>query len=187
MSLLVLDAAYAEFVTDSSFRPGEELVTADGNLATIRTFSKVYGLAGMRVGWGYFSSGTADVIRRVIPPSSVHAAAQAAAVAAISDQPFMRATLASITAQRQRLEDGHGRVGSAPVHSETNFMLADFESSAHAKAAYAFLVGKGIYLRPASSSGLPSHLRVSIGSAEENSLLLDGLRSFLKARPKTAA
>ncbi|RIY02566.1 aminotransferase class I/II-fold pyridoxal phosphate-dependent enzyme [Aureimonas flava] len=177
--LLVLDAAYAEFVARPDFRAGSDLVDASRNTVMIRTFSKIYGLAGMRVGWGYFPAAIADLLRRVTPPSSVSSQAQAAAIAALADRDHTRATFEAVSRERQRLAAALGVLGLAGPPSEANFVLADFGSPERAKRAHAFLTRRGIHLRPVASADLPQHLRITIGTAAEHEEVLGALRAFL--------
>lgn len=176
--LLVLDGAYAEFVTASDFNDGANLVDICENVAMIRTFSKIYGLAGMRVGWGYFPAAVADMLRRVLPPSGVSVQAQAAAVAAISDRTYLSNIYETIHRERVKLYQQLEQLGLPPVASETNFMLADFGSSSRAQRAYRWLTGQHVHLRPVGSAGLPQHLRITIGTPAENEQLIKALRQF---------
>ncbi|MGV6875222.1 pyridoxal phosphate-dependent aminotransferase [Pseudochelatococcus sp. B33] len=185
--LLALDAAYAEFVDDPSFQAGSQLVDGSVNTVMIRTFSKIYGLAGMRVGWGYFPADVANLLRRVIPPSSVSMPAQAAAIAALSDKDHLRKTREAVVSQRQRLTLALQELGLHPVPSETNFILAELPSARRAKEAYEFLKSRQIFLRPVLSAGLPQHLRITIGSPGEVSLLIAGLAEFLSRQTEDPA
>lgn len=181
--LLVLDAAYAEFVEDPDYQAGGALVDKSANVAMIRTFSKIYGLAGMRVGWGYFPAGIADMLRRILPPSGVSSQAQAAAVAALADAEYTTRIFDTVTQERRSLSAALADLGLAPVASQANFLLADFGSAARAKAAYDWLAQRQIYLRPVGSAGLTQHLRITIGTAEEHARLIRGLAEFTNSHP----
>lgn len=163
--LLVVDEAYGEFA-DHLGEPVFDLV-GRGDTVILRTFSKAYGLAGMRVGWGLFPESIAGEIRKVMNPNNISAAGQAAAAAALSDQAYMRETCA-ITA---RLRDGFlhrlREAGFDVAESFTNFALIRFDDARAAQQADAALRAEGVVTRAQSGAGLSDCLRVTVGTAEE--------------------
>lgn len=163
--LLVVDEAYGEFA-DHLGEPVFDLV-GRGDTVILRTFSKAYGLAGMRVGWGLFPESIAGEVRKVMNPNNISAAGQAAAAAALSDQAYMRETCA-ITA---RLRDGFlhrlREAGFDVAESFTNFALIRFDDARAAQQADAALRAEGVVARAQSGVGLSDCLRVTIGTAEE--------------------
>jgi histidinol-phosphate aminotransferase len=163
--LLVVDEAYGEFA-DHLGEPVFDLV-GRGDTVILRTFSKAYGLAGMRVGWGLFPESIAGEVRKVMNPNNISAAGQAAAAAALSDQAYMRETCA-ITA---RLRDGFlhrlREAGFDVAESFTNFALIRFDDARAAQQADAALRAEGVVARTQSGAGLSDCLRVTIGTAEE--------------------
>ena len=163
--LLVVDEAYGEFA-DHLGEPVFDLV-GRGDTVILRTFSKAYGLAGMRVGWGLFPESIAGEVRKVMNPNNISAAGQAAAAAALSDQAYMRETCA-ITA---RLRDGFlhrlREAGFDVAESFTNFALIRFDDARAAQQADAALRAEGVVTRAQSGAGLSDCLRVTVGTAEE--------------------
>ena len=163
--LLVVDEAYGEFA-DHLGEPVFDLV-GRGDTVILRTFSKAYGLAGMRVGWGLFPESIAGEVRKVMNPNNISAAGQAAAAAALSDQAYMRETCA-ITA---RLRDGFlhrlREAGFDVAESFTNFALIRFDDARAAQQADAALRAEGVVTRAQSGAGLSDCLRVTVGTAEQ--------------------
>jgi histidinol-phosphate aminotransferase len=176
--LLVIDAAYAEYVTRGDYDPGVKLVDAGGNTVMTRTFSKIYGLGGMRVGWAYAPPSVVDVLNRVRAPFNVSAAAQAAAIAALAEPGWVEKSRTHNTAQRARLTDGLQQAGIKVWPSEGNFVLADFGSPERAKAADAHLRRSGVIARGVGGYGLPNCLRITVGTEEEVGLVIEILAGF---------
>ena len=163
--LLVVDEAYGEFA-DHLGEPVFDLV-GRGDTVILRTFSKAYGLAGMRVGWGLFPESIAGEVRKVMNPNNISAAGQAAAAAALSDQAYMRETCA-ITA---RLRDGFlhrlREAGFDVAESFTNFALIRFDDARAAQQADAALRAEGVVTRAQSGAGLCDCVGVTVGTEEE--------------------
>jgi histidinol-phosphate aminotransferase len=159
--LLVIDEAYGEFA-DHLGEPTFDMV-AGGATVVLRTFSKAYGLAGYRIGWGLFPPQVAGQVRKAMNPNNITGASQAAALAALSDQAYMRETCALTAALRDeaatRLNAANIRVGS----SHTNFLLIDVGSERRADAALSALQSEGIFLRKQGGAGLPQMLRMTVG------------------------
>ncbi len=180
-TLLVIDAAYAEFVNRNDYDAGASLVDRSPNVVMARTFSKMYALGGMRLGWGYCSATVADVLNRVRGPFNVNAAAQAAGIAALRDLPSVRRArehndvwLPWFTAELQKL-------GLTVNPSVANFVLVKFpKAPKDADAANAFLQSRGILVRKMGGYGLPEWLRMSIGTEEEMRLVVAAVAEFLK-------
>lgn len=174
--LLVIDEAYGEFA-DHLDEPMFDMA-ARGDTVVLRTFSKAYGLAGMRVGWGVFPPDVASEMRKVMNPNNISAVAQAAATASLHDQAYMQATRA-LTAQ---LRDGFvSRLrtsGFDVAQSFTNFALVRFDSIDAAQSADTALRAEGVIARGQGGAGLPDCLRFTVGTAEE----LDLAASILERR-----
>jgi histidinol-phosphate aminotransferase len=181
--LLVIDAAYAEFVARNDYEPGIGLVEASENVVMTRTFSKIYALAGLRIGWAYCSTGVADVLNRVRAPFNVNAAAQAAAVAALDDVAATDRAREHNDIWRPWLEREFAAIGLAVNPSVANFVIARFprEAGKSADAAFEFLKGRGILTRKMGSYHLPDWLRITIGTEEEMRAVVAACADFLKA------
>lgn len=181
-TLLVLDAAYAEFVRRNDYESGIELVSTFDNVVMTRTFSKIYGLAGLRLGWSYCPAHVADVLNRVRGPFNVSAAAQAAGIAAIEDKAFVEAAAAHNEAWLERLATGLEALGLGVTPSTGNFLLVHFpeRDSKRAPDADTFLTARGIILRRMEGYGLPNALRVTVGTEEACLAVIAALKAFLK-------
>ncbi|MBX6370134.1 MAG: histidinol-phosphate transaminase [Rhodospirillales bacterium] len=174
--LLVIDAAYAEYVVRNDYEPGIELVEAHKNVVMCRTFSKIYALGGMRIGWAYCSAEIADVLNRVRNPFNVNAAAQAAAVAALED-------VAATDRAREHndiwlpwLARELENLGLEVNPSVGNFLLVRF---ADADAAWSHLQKNGIIVRKMGAYGLSDRLRITVGTESENRAVVATLAGFL--------
>lgn len=163
--LLAIDEAYGEFA-DHFGEPMFDLV-ARGDTVVLRTFSKAYGLAGMRVGWGAFPEHIVKHVRKVMNPNNVSVAGQAAAFAAIKDHAYMRATCQSTARARDTFIRRLRCSGYDVTESFTNFALICFDSSEAATRADKALKSEGIFLRPQHGAGLPNCLRVTVGQADD--------------------
>jgi histidinol-phosphate aminotransferase len=177
--LLAIDAAYAEYVEDPGYDPGIALVDANENTVMLRTFSKVFGLGGMRVGWCYGPAGVVDALNRVRGVFNVNLAAQAAAVAALAEPDWVEQGRAHNTEWRSWLAARLTQVGIVVWPSQGNFLLAEFDDAAQADAADAFLRSRGILVRAMAAYSLPQCLRISIGTAEECEMVADALVAFM--------
>ncbi|MBC7799342.1 MAG: aminotransferase class I/II-fold pyridoxal phosphate-dependent enzyme, partial [Gemmatimonadaceae bacterium] len=177
--LLVLDAAYAEYVDRPDFDAGTRLVDAGDNTVMTRTFSKIFGLGGLRLGWCYAPPGIVDVLNRVRSPFNVSLAAQAAGIAALEEPGWIEAGRAHNATYRAWLSDALARAGIEVWPSEGNFVLADFAANDRAQAAHAALKARGVIVRAVAGYGLPTCLRITIGTAEECALVADILAAFM--------
>jgi histidinol-phosphate aminotransferase len=178
--LLVLDSAYAEYVTHPAYDAGIGLVDATDNTVMTRTFSKIFGLGGMRIGWCYAPPAIVDVLNRVRGPFNVSVAAQAAAIAALAEPGWVEKGCAHNAEYRPKLAAGIEATGLKVWPSEANFVLVDLETVKQANAADAFLRTNGIIVRKVGGYGLPHCLRVTVGTAEEVGLVTDGFAEFMR-------
>ena len=179
--LLVIDAAYAEFVAREDYSPGVELVDQGQNTVMTRTFSKMFALGGLRVGWGYCPSEIADVLNRVRGPFNVSSDGQAAAVASLSDLDFQDKSRAHNLAWVAKTQVALNEMGIQTTQSVANFVLARFDDAPRAEACDAHLRAQGIIVRRMGGYGLPDCLRISIGAADEMEAFLDAMRAFVGA------
>ena len=177
--ILVLDAAYAEYVDDPAYDAGAGLVESGDNTVMTRTFSKIYGLGGLRVGWAYAPAPIADALDRLRAPFNVNAIALAAATAALSEPGWVEHGRRHNAAQRARLTRLLEAAGLRVLPSHANFLLADLASAERARDADAFLRARGIIVRNVGSYGLPACLRITIGTAEEVDLVAEALAGFM--------
>ena len=180
--LLVLDSAYAEYVEDPTYDAGAKLVDAGDNTVMLRTFSKIFGLGGARVGWCYGPAGVIDVLNRVRSPFNVNLAAQAAAVAALAEPGWVEKGVAHNTKAKAWLTKALRDAGISVADAHCNFVLADFGSIAVADAALAALKARGIIVRPMGSYNLGQCIRITVGTDEECALVAEALASFMAAR-----
>ena len=182
-TLLVIDAAYAEYVTRNDYSAGVELVETFTNVVMLRTFSKIFALGALRLGWGYCPAGVADVLNRVRGPFNVSAAAQAAGVAALEDVEFMERSRAHNEQWREWFSAEVRGLGLTVHPSIGNFVLVDFKGAASGKddaeKARLFLKDRGILVRQMPSYGLPTCLRVTIGREDEMRTVVAMLKEFL--------
>jgi histidinol-phosphate aminotransferase len=178
--LLVLDSAYAEYVTRPDYDPGQKLVDATSNTVMCRTFSKIFGMGGMRLGWAYAPQAIVDVMGRVRGPFNVNAAAMAAGIAALAEPGWVEKSVAHNSEWRARVAAALTEAGLKVWPSEGNFLLVDFGTAERAKAADAHLRGRGLIVRAMGGYGLPHCLRVTIGTAEENGLVIEALQAFCR-------
>jgi len=184
-TLFVIDAAYAEYVRRNDYDAGIEMVSQFENVVMTRTFSKIYGLAGLRVGWAFCPAAIADVLNRIRGPFNVSVPAQAAAAAALRDRRHVEIAIEHNEKWKAWLTEHIRKTGLRVDDSVGNFVLIHFaEEGAHtAKAADAFLHARGIALRPVGNYGLPHCLRLTIGSEEANRKVVQALGDFMAGRP----
>jgi histidinol-phosphate aminotransferase len=179
--LLVIDAAYAEFVAEPGYSAGEDLVMSGDNVVMTRTFSKIYALAALRLGWAFCPRPVADVLNRLRGPFNINTPAQEAGVAAIEDRAFEDAARAHNTRWRAWLADELAKLGLRVHPSAANFLLVRFgDTPAGAVAADKYLRSQGIILRRVDVYGFPECLRVTIGREEEMRALVAALSRFLR-------
>ncbi|CAB3663857.1 histidinol-phosphate transaminase [Achromobacter kerstersii] len=175
--LVVLDEAYVEYLPEQDGPNSLEFVSRYPNVVLTRTFSKAYGLAGLRVGYGVAQAEVAAMLRRLRAPFSVTAVAQAAAIAALADQDFLDRTVAVNAQGREQLYVGFDALGLRYLPSYANFVLVEVgDGGALAKR----LEQHGLIVRPVGGYGLPAWLRVSIGSEQNNTRLLKALQEEVR-------
>jgi histidinol-phosphate aminotransferase len=174
--VVILDEAYDEYLEAGRRSPSASWVDAYPNLIVSRTFSKAYGLAGLRVGFGLMHSALADLLNRVRQPFNVNSVAQLAALAALADTDYVAESAALNRAGMQQLMQGLKAMGVAHVPSHGNFLLVHVGA---ADAVYEKLLRQGVIVRPVANYGLPEHLRVTVGLPEENRRFLAALKSAL--------
>jgi histidinol-phosphate aminotransferase len=177
-TLLVIDAAYAEYVRRNDYETGIEMVSSFGNVVMTRTFSKIYGLAGLRVGWAYCPAAVVDALNRIRGPFNVSVPAQRAAAAALSDRAHVDAGIAHNEKWRSWLTQEIRKAGFRVDDSVANFVLIHFADEKTAQAADIYLSGRGIILRHVANYGLPQCLRLSVGSEAANRAALAALSAF---------
>lgn len=182
--ILVLDGAYGEFALDATFNDGLELARRSENVVVTHTFSKLHGLAGLRIGWGYAPKAVAEAVDRIRLPFNTSVPAQLAAVAALADEDFQQQSIALMEQWRPWLTQQLGGLGLEVVGpSATNFVLVGFPTAPGKTAAEAeaFLAKRGLLVRGVALYGLPNHLRVTIGLEAHNRALIDALSDFMTA------
>ncbi|HMO67387.1 MAG TPA: histidinol-phosphate transaminase [Novosphingobium sp.] len=183
--LLVLDQAYAEYVAPQDDDGSIELATSHDNVLVTRTFSKAYGLAGDRVGWGYGASAIVGMINRIRGPFNVSNGAQAVALAAVRDQAFVSHSREHNRAERERFVGkiaALGNHGIRAVPSEANFVLILCEGALSGEAAYKGLAERGWIVRWLPGQGLPQALRITVGHRAD----MDGIAEALRAMAEAA-
>ena len=180
--LLVVDAAYAEYVTANDYEAGIELVSASENTVMTRTFSKIHGLAGLRVGWAFCPEEIASVLNRVRGPFNVGAPALAAAAASMRDTAHIEMARAHNDTWRPWIETEIATLGLTATPSIGNFVLVHFAEDAGKTASRAeeFLRSRGIYVRDMVAYGLPDALRITVGCAQANTAALAALKEFVE-------
>src|SRR6266576_586988 len=182
--VLAIDAAYAEFVNRNDYEPGIALVNRASNVVMLRTFSKIYALAGLRLGWAYCPPAIADVLNRIRGPFNISAPALAAGVAAIEDVAALARARAHNDEWLPWVSERLTTIGLELTPSVGNFVLARFpkEPRKNADAAFAFLQKRGILVRQMGGYGLPECLRITIGTSEEMEGVAATLTEFMAAR-----
>lgn len=182
--LLVLDAAYAEYVRRNDYASGLELVSTSDNVVMTRTFSKIYGLANLRLGWMYGPAHVIDVLNRIRGPFNINGPALAAGVAAIEDRGHEEAAIRHNEEWLPKMVDGLKALGLGVTPSVGNFLLVHFPDASGKRAADAdaYLTSKGVILRRMEGYGLPRALRLTIGSAEANEAVLTHLAAFMRGQ-----
>ncbi|MCD1261467.1 histidinol-phosphate transaminase [Paenibacillus athensensis] len=176
-TLLIVDAAYGHYATAADYANGLDFVRRGLPVVVLQTFSKIYGLAGLRIGCAAAPAAVIAAIRKVKEPFNVNALAQAAGAAALDDDAFVEASRRMNDEGRRQLYAGFGQLGVTYTESMSNFVLARLGSDA--QKLYERLLGKGIIVRNGGSWGLPEHVRITVGTPEENALLLQALGELL--------
>jgi histidinol-phosphate aminotransferase len=182
--LLVIDSAYAEFVNRNDYEAGAALVERADNVVMLRTFSKIYALAGLRLGWAYCPPTVTEVLNRVRGPFNVSAPALAAGIAAVEDVAAIERARAHNDAWLPRFSDRLAALGLPLTPSVANFVLPCFPEAPrkNADAAFDFLRARGILTRKMTAYGLPRHLRITIGTGAEMERVAAVLGEFVAQR-----
>jgi len=173
--LVVLDEAYFEYVTHAEYPDGLDYLNAGKNVLVLRTFSKIYGLAGLRIGYGMTKPEIAETMNKVRQPFNTNAPAQVGALAALGDRKHVEKSVAINNEGKQFLYQSFGQFGIKYVPTETNFIF--FETALEGKAVYAALLKQGVIIRPMG----PKYLRVTIGLPEENKRFIVELEKIVQA------
>jgi histidinol-phosphate aminotransferase len=181
--LVVLDEAYTEYAERRDLPNAAELFRQYNNLLTLRTFSKVYGLAGLRIGYGIGHPTLVAEMNKLRTPFNVTSVGQAAALAALGDADHVRRSVDTNRVQRKRLFEELTAMGIKAIPSETNFLF--LEIGPDAKSMCDELLGAGVIVRPLAWMGFPEAMRISVGAAEENAQLLAAMSRVLKNRKIT--
>ncbi|WP_174301316.1 histidinol-phosphate transaminase [Caulobacter sp. S45] len=179
--VLCLDGAYAEFVEDPDWCDGLDMARGAQNIIATRTFSKAYGLAGLRVGWGYAPVAMIDAMDRIRAPFNVNVPAQAAALAALDDEAFLERSRALVREERPRLASALDVLGLVTEPSQANFVFARFpsEPGRNAAEAEAALADEGVLVRGLKTYGIGDGMRITVGLPEHNAQVIDILTAFL--------
>jgi histidinol-phosphate aminotransferase len=179
--LFIIDAAYSEYVRRNDYEAGIELVATNDNVVMTRTFSKIHGLAALRLGWMFGPAHVVDAINRIRGPFNVNSAAIAAGIAAIEDVAHQEMAREHNTRWLDWLHQEIGKLGLKVTPSVANFLLIHFPETKGrtAKDADAFLTARGLVLRQVGAYKLPNALRMTVGSEEANRLVVAALKEFL--------
>lgn len=175
--LVVLDEAYDEYLPETHKSESVAWLAEFSNLIISRTFSKAYGLAGLRIGYGMANAAITDIMNRVRQPFNVNSVAQAAAVASLQDEAFVARSYALNQAGMKQITQGFERLGLAYIPSFGNFVSFRVNNAGN---VYQRLLKKGVIVRPVANYGMPDYLRVSIGLFAENARFLEVMEEILK-------
>lgn len=176
-TLLILDEAYADYVEDPKYASGIDLFDQLGNIVMLRTFSKIYGLAALRVGYAIAPKPVVETYLKVRKVFEVNSIAQNAALAALSENAYIQEVREKTLAERERLSFALRDMGVRVQPTQTNFLVLDMQE---ARTIYENLLLEGIIVRLGDDLGYPGHLRVTVGLPEENDLFLQSLGKVLK-------
>ncbi|MFW0777130.1 MAG: histidinol-phosphate transaminase [Rickettsiales bacterium] len=180
--LLVVDGAYSEYVTNPDYSDGKELVANSDNVVVLRTFSKIYGLSALRLGWAYAPANICDVLNRIRGPFNVSIPAMEAGIAAVRDLEFTNKTRDFNNEWLAWLHKEISALGLTVYPSVANFVLVEFPEGKHgAKEANGFMTERGLIPREVGGYGLPNCLRISIGLEEDNKAVVATLAEFMKS------
>ena len=178
--LLVIDSAYAEYVNKKDYTNGIELTTKYNNIACTRTFSKIYGLAALRIGWAYASKEVVGHLNRIRLPFNINAIAQKAAVAALQDTKFIANAVEHNNIWKPFIEKELQKNEIEIIPGVGNFVLAKFKNIKQANSCYAYLENNNIFVRKVSEYGLPEFLRITVGLEKENIFLCKIINKFME-------
>lgn len=176
--LFVIDGAYSEYLGPEYETELRDLVDRRDTTVMMRTFSKIYGLAAMRLGWAYMPAAIAGTFQRIRGPFNVSSLAAAAGIASVGDEAFLKMSRDHNTEWRATLTGAVNGMGLPTPPSHANFIVTEFGSAERAAAAHQFLKDRAILVRAIAGYGLPTKLRISVGSAEDNQRFLDAMKAF---------
>ena len=177
--LLVIDGAYAEYVQHDDYHAGDEIVEQTDNTVMLRTFSKVHGLASLRLGWSYCSDEIALNLNKARGPFNVSSVAQSLGIEAIQDLDFIKQSVSSNNIQRYYLSDNLRKINIDVLESVANFILIRLQNESMANNLYQYLFDKGVIVRQVANYGLANYLRITIGTQEANELLVQYAQEFM--------
>jgi histidinol-phosphate aminotransferase len=178
--VIVMDQAYAEFVTEETCAMGENYLFQEKPMLVLRTFSKAYGLAGLRIGYGLSQPWLISLLNKIRPPFSVNALAHCAAMAAVSDDLHLKRTRENNSQGMKQLTADLESMGLKVIPSQANFI--SFLVGPHASRVYSDLLKEGVIVRHLGSFGMEEYLRVTIGLPEHNERMINALRKALAQR-----
>ncbi len=176
--IVVLDEAYGDFVEDAFYPNGLDYIKQGKQLIVLRTFSKVYGLAGLRIGYALGREDLVDCLYQVRDPFPVHRLAQVAAVAALNDEDHVIRSIQLVYEGRRYLSKELDRMGLFYVPSQANFIFIDFEKDS--EAVFQAFLREGIIIRPGKMWGYPTFARVTVGRMEDNRRFIKALKKIVK-------
>lgn len=175
--VLVLDQAYLEYVDSSDHSTGMDYIEKGYPVIALRTFSKIYGLAGLRIGYGIAPEEIIKDLNRVREPFNVNAMAQAAALAALKDVEHVERSRRLVIEARRQIKEGLAEMGLKPVPDEANFCFIDIKVDS--KAAFKALLKRGVIVRTGDIFGFPTYIRVTYGTAKQNARFINALKEVL--------
>jgi len=176
--IIIVDEAYIEFVRDETVYDSLKNPLADPRIVTLRTFSKVYGLAGFRVGYGIMDSEIAEVLNKIRQPFNVNTLAQVAAVAGLEDEAFYRQTVKTVHEGLDYLFVELDRLGLRCLPTQSNFLMVDLKTDA--TKVFEEMLKLGVIVRSMKSYGFNTFLRITAGTKEENIILIDTLKKVIQ-------
>lgn len=187
-TIFVLDAAYAEYVMAADYEAGAALVDTYENVVMTRTFSKIYGLAALRLGWGYAAAPVIDALNRIRPPFNISSLASVAGIAALEDKAHLAAAIAHNARWLDWLTDAISALGLEVLPSVANFIAIRFPDAPGLTAADAdrFLTERGLILRAIKAYGMDEFLRLTVGAQEANEAVVAALGEFMRSAESVA-
>ncbi len=175
--IVVIDEAYCEFVVNGKYHRSLEFVRREEPVIVLRTFSKIYGIAGLRIGYGIAPASIIADLNRVREPFNVNYLAQVAAIAALKDEKHREDSLNLVIEGRKQIGRGLDELGFKPVHSEANFFFLD--TGEDSKSLFNRMLKKGVIVRTGDIFGFPNYIRVTYGTEEENNRFLKVLKETM--------
>jgi len=175
--IVVVDEAYIEFVRDRTCAIGLDYLEGKNTVVTLRTFSKTYGLAGLRIGYGVMNEDMADLMHRVRQPFNTNLLAQVGALAALDDDDFLNQTVSTIHKGLDYLYREVENLGLRYFPTETNYFLVDLQRDA--RSVYENMLRRGVIVRPMTAYGYPNYIRITVGLPEENERLVQTLKEVI--------